>query len=96
MKRSKKQPKVQFDDDSEIDILKTRVLDEAPESGSQLRNSDNSIKFESMPISKRTLMALSDANLTMPTDIQFAAIPHALAGRDILGAAKVVQYFQIL
>ena len=41
-----------------------------------------------MPISRRTLEALKIANLINPTDIQAAAIPHALAGRDILGAAK--------
>ncbi len=41
-----------------------------------------------MPISTPTLEGLALANLTIATDIQAAAIPHALAGRDILGAAK--------
>lgn len=41
-----------------------------------------------MVLSKRTLSALTAANLTVATDIQAAAIPHALTGRDILGAAK--------
>jgi hypothetical protein len=31
---------------------------------------------------------LAKANITTPTDIQAAALPHALCGRDILGAAK--------
>ena len=41
-----------------------------------------------MPLSFRTLQGLASAKLVIPTDIQAAAIPHALAGRDILGAAK--------
>lgn len=45
-------------------------------------------KFAELPISARTLQALTDASFTRLTDIQRAAIPHALAGRDILGAAR--------
>jgi len=45
-------------------------------------------KFSELPISQRTLRALTDASFTRPTDIQRASIPHALAGRDILGAAR--------
>ena len=45
-------------------------------------------KFSELPISARTLQALTDASFTRLTDIQRAAIPHALAGRDILGAAR--------
>jgi ATP-dependent RNA helicase DDX10/DBP4 len=41
-----------------------------------------------MPISSRTIKCLSAAKLTIATDIQLAVIPHALAGRDILAAAK--------
>jgi len=44
--------------------------------------------FADLPISKRTISALVNAQLTVPTEIQLAAIPHALCGRDILGAAK--------
>ena len=36
----------------------------------------------------KSITGLTDAGLTICTDIQAAAIPHALAGRDILGAAK--------
>ena len=43
-------------------------------------------KFDSLPLSSRTISALNDAKLTILTEIQSAAIPHALAGRDILGA----------
>lgn len=45
-------------------------------------------KFSELPISQRTLRALTDASFTRLTDIQRASIPHALAGRDILGAAR--------
>jgi ATP-dependent RNA helicase DDX10/DBP4 len=41
-----------------------------------------------MALSQRTLQGLHAAKMTVPTDIQAATIPHALAGRDILGAAK--------
>ncbi len=44
--------------------------------------------FSALPISKRTQNALRDDKKTVMTDIQRAAIPHALAGRDVLGAAR--------
>ncbi|XP_062000097.1 DEAD-box ATP-dependent RNA helicase 32-like [Rosa rugosa] len=44
--------------------------------------------FHQLPISKRTKDALRRANFTHMTDIQRASLPHALCGRDILGAAK--------
>lgn len=45
-------------------------------------------KFSKLPISKATKEGLKEAGYTLLTDIQKATIPHALAGRDILGAAK--------
>jgi len=45
-------------------------------------------KFSELPISQRTLRALTEGGFTRLTDIQRASIPHALAGRDILGAAR--------
>lgn len=71
----------------EIQLLTERIRNEAPESGSQLRK-DEPIRFDSLPLSKKTLEALSLAKLETATEIQAAAIPHAIAGRDILGAAK--------
>ena len=50
--------------------------------------SGETLRFDSLPISTPTLKALASANLTVATDIQAAALPHALVGRDILGAAK--------
>ena len=48
-------------------------------------------QFSELPLSSRTQRALTDKGFTRLTDIQRAAIPHALAGRDILGAARTGQ-----
>ena len=45
-------------------------------------------KFEELPISQYTKDGLSQCGFTQLTAIQRAALPHALCGRDILGAAK--------
>ncbi|GLT62105.1 hypothetical protein SLA2020_347680 [Shorea laevis] len=45
-------------------------------------------KFYQLPISKKTKDGLKEAKYTNMTDIQVASLPHALCGRDILGAAK--------
>lgn len=45
-------------------------------------------KFDELPLSTRTKSALTAGGFTRLTDIQRAAIPHALAGRDVLGAAR--------
>eukprot|EP00741_Cyanophora_paradoxa_P012274 tig00020604_g11860.t1 len=44
--------------------------------------------FTDLPLSKRTQQGLKSAGYDKMTDIQRAAIPHALAGRDVLGAAR--------
>lgn len=46
------------------------------------------MRFDELPLSFRTQQSLQLAKLQVATEIQAAAIPHALAGRDILGAAK--------
>jgi superfamily II DNA/RNA helicase len=76
-----------FDDDADIEILEDKIRSETPEPGCQPTLTPEST-FEQYAISKRTLHALNEAKLTFPTEIQAAAIPHALAGRDVLGAAK--------
>lgn len=45
-------------------------------------------KFEELPISQYTKDGLSQCGFTQLTAIQRAALPHALCGRDVLGAAK--------
>lgn len=44
--------------------------------------------FQQLPLSERTKRGLADAKFTHMTAIQRAALPHALCGRDVLGAAK--------
>jgi ATP-dependent RNA helicase DDX10/DBP4 len=45
-------------------------------------------RFASLPLSQRTQEALKSAGYVDMTDIQLQAVPLALAGRDVLGAAK--------
>ncbi|KAJ0101765.1 hypothetical protein Patl1_04222 [Pistacia atlantica] len=47
-----------------------------------------STRFDQLPISRRTKNGLKEAGFVKMTDIQRAALPHSLCGRDILGAAK--------
>ena len=77
----------EVDEDEEVATLRRRCEEEAPSSGSQLR-SEGVMSFDSMPLSAKTLHGLKVDKMTIATEIQAAAIPHALAGRDILGAAK--------
>ena len=75
-----------------IEELLKRCVEEAPARGEQY---DTGSDYDAEPLifaetllSRRTLLGLSDAKFEAMTRIQAAAIPHALAGRDILGAAK--------
>uniref|UniRef100_A0A336MAU9 ATP-dependent RNA helicase n=1 Tax=Culicoides sonorensis TaxID=179676 RepID=A0A336MAU9_CULSO len=48
----------------------------------------NNVKtFADLPLSNKTLKGLKESNYKTPTEIQRQAIPHALKGKDILGAA---------
>ncbi len=46
------------------------------------------IKFTDLGLSPKVLKAVIDVGYETPTPIQEAAIPHALAGRDVLGIAQ--------
>lgn len=46
------------------------------------------VRFDQLPLSKKTKDGLRDAKFVSMTEIQRASLPHALCGRDILGAAK--------
>jgi len=91
------------DEGKEVDRLCKRVIEESPVSGTTLLMQDSDsrytdtentekkqkiTKFAQLPISTSTKTALSENKFTTMTSIQRASIPHALAGRDILGAAK--------
>jgi len=43
--------------------------------------------FEELRLSRTVLRALADMGYSRPTPIQARAIPHALAGRDVMGSA---------
>ncbi|XP_062187082.1 DEAD-box ATP-dependent RNA helicase 32-like [Phragmites australis] len=45
-------------------------------------------RFDELPLSQKTKDALRKAGYTEMSEIQRAALPHALCGRDVLGAAK--------
>lgn len=51
-------------------------------------NAEKVSKFSDLPLSRHTSEGLRACGYAQPTDIQKAAIPLALAGRDVLGAAK--------
>ena len=96
--KKKKKSKVKAKD--EIKSLQSRIEAEAPARGSStlLDTEDlpsdynvhypDATLFRQLPISERTLRGLGDCHYTELTPIQRAAIPHALCGRDILGAAR--------
>ncbi|PHP68057.1 RNA helicase [Zhengella mangrovi] len=44
--------------------------------------------FADLGLSPKVLSAVTDAGYTVPTPIQAGAIPHALAGKDVLGIAQ--------
>jgi superfamily II DNA/RNA helicase len=46
------------------------------------------IKFSDLALDPRVLQAVAEAGYETPTPIQEQAIPHALAGRDVLGIAQ--------
>jgi len=51
-------------------------------------NKADALTFAELGLSAKVLSAVTDAGYTTPTPIQAGAIPHALAGRDVLGIAQ--------
>ena len=88
--------------DVEIQELESIIEDTKPASGenpmavaprkSSDRASDMSLtgvrKFAHLPISASTKIALKECKYKEMTAIQRATLPHAICGRDVLGAAK--------
>jgi ATP-dependent RNA helicase DDX10/DBP4 len=79
--------------DIEIETLNARIQDDTPSPGYAPPLHQN-VAFRSLPLSSNTLRGLEENGgkggqpFTTMTDIQNATIPHALGGRDILGAAR--------
>src|ERR1700733_10078527 len=46
------------------------------------------MSFRALNLSPQILQAVDDAGYTEPTPIQIAAIPHILAGHDLIGIAQ--------
>ena len=46
------------------------------------------MNFDSLGLSPRLTTALHEQGITEPTPIQTQAIPHAMAGRDVMGLAQ--------
>ncbi|KAG7400836.1 ATPdependent RNA helicase [Phytophthora boehmeriae] len=69
----------------EIERLETRIAEQTPARGSQL--GEASI-FDLFPLSEASRRGLRSCGFTAPTKIQIGSLPHALAGRDVLAAAK--------
>ena len=100
MAKSKSKPsqrkiqKSSFDDISqEIKSLTDRIQQEAPSRGFT-PPLHQQVAFRTLPISENTLRGLDNAKKTFQsmTAIQHACIPHALADKDILGAARTGRY----
>ncbi|KAL3908535.1 MAG: hypothetical protein SGILL_008446 [Bacillariaceae sp.] len=72
----------------EIAALEARIQEETPARGSLPYSKNAVVSFASQPLSQATLQGLESNDYTSMTAIQSGSIPHALAGRDILGAAK--------
>lgn len=88
---------------SQIEAEEVAQLDQVIQAGAPTRSADraqpghapseevvyaDARKFSELPISKSTLKGLSEHGFKSLTAIQRACIPHALCGRDVLGAAK--------
>ena len=70
---------------NEVARLRIRIQNEMPSPGAA---SFDKASFDELPLSKGTLAGLRSGKFKRMTRIQRIAVPHALAGRDVLGAAK--------
>lgn len=93
----KKQSKRSQQEAEEIDALERALAEQAPAQGTnpllqasagEGASMAGAKKFEELPLSKYTKEGLREAKFVSMTAIQRAALPHSLAGRDVLGAAK--------
>jgi superfamily II DNA/RNA helicase len=86
MGRLKKRPRTEttrIDEEEEVRQLDKRVAAEAPAKGSQLQGAGK-LKFESLPLSHRTMKGLEDAQFSVMTDIQVRDCPYVLEKQNML------------
>lgn len=93
MSKKKIKGSIVMTEDDEIRSLEARIEEEAPDCG-YAPPLTQQVAFRALPLSNATLTGLEQAkkSFTTMTAIQNACIPHALAGRDILGAARTGRY----
>jgi ATP-dependent RNA helicase DDX10/DBP4 len=95
-KHQKRQATRAFQEQQEVEALEATIAAGAPPPGSNPLTYEeytpgqyaSARRFDDLPISSATKTALRSAKYTSMTAVQRATIPHALAGRDVLGAAK--------
>jgi hypothetical protein len=95
-RQEKRQSTKSYQEQREIESLLNVIASGAPTPGSNPLSLEQAVpgsyagvrSFEELPLSSYTKAALKEAGYVTMTAIQRAALPHALAGRDILGAAK--------
>ncbi|EGB08210.1 hypothetical protein AURANDRAFT_26477, partial [Aureococcus anophagefferens] len=76
------------DPTEEIAELERRIAEESPRRGWCPGADESAARFDALPLSSRTLQGLTSGGFETMKPIQRCAIPHALAGRDVLGAAR--------
>lgn len=95
-RQEKRQSTKSFQEQQEVSQLIEIIASGAPAPGVNPLSVEQAVAgsyagaraFEELPLSRYTQEALKQAGYVSLTAIQRAALPHALAGRDILGAAK--------
>lgn len=95
-KHFKKLQKRSFQQEQEIKQLEQSIKEGAPAPGTNPLSIEHQAPgsyagarlFEDLPLCQDTKDGLKKAGFTNMTAVQRAAIPHALCGRDVLGAAK--------
>eukprot|EP00639_Heterosigma_akashiwo_P016570 CAMPEP_0206386852 /NCGR_PEP_ID=MMETSP0294-20121207/16216_1 /ASSEMBLY_ACC=CAM_ASM_000327 /TAXON_ID=39354 /ORGANISM="Heterosigma akashiwo, Strain CCMP2393" /LENGTH=804 /DNA_ID=CAMNT_0053838031 /DNA_START=96 /DNA_END=2510 /DNA_ORIENTATION=+ len=91
LKKKRKLKEKFVDEEKEIEEIEERIRKEAPPPGSMLTTNEDGEeinRFDQLPLSYKTKKGLKANNFEKMTDIQKMALPHCLAGRDILGAAR--------
>ena len=87
-KGGKAKPAYMRDPTEEIAELERRIAEESPRRGWCPGADESAARFDALPLSSRTLQGLTSGGFETMKPIQRCAIPHALAGRDVLGAAR--------